>query len=96
MTDPEQVARSLSKAQVRYLRAVAASETPYEPRHGRTANWALRHNYTDSIVTLNDGRSGPWNDFPLDERMAVRIASIDGQRLTTFGRAILERTDHHE
>lgn len=95
-TDLAAIAGKLSRAQRDYLAAVAASAEPYTPRHGVTANWALRHSYTDTIVTLNDGRVGGWNAFDLDDRIAVGVAEVRGQRLTPLGlrlRAFLQGQD---
>lgn len=82
---PEEIAGKLSKAQRVYLHAVATADGPYEPRHGNTANWALRHGYVDAIVRLDDGRVGPWRSFGQDP---VGISSLLGQRLTPFGQCV--------
>jgi hypothetical protein len=79
------VAERLSSSQRTYLLAVRASLEPYTARHGVTANWALRHNYTDTIVRLVDGREGPWDSFSVDDRVLTGIEEILGQRLTSFG-----------
>jgi hypothetical protein len=86
--DAETIAKGLSEGQRRYLIAVGDAGAPYEPRHGVTANWALRHNYVDSIVRLNDGREGPWDSFPLPERFDVGIDCFLGQALTEKGIAV--------
>lgn len=89
MRDPAMIVTGMNEAQRVYLRAVAASTEPYYPRHGRTANWALRHGLVDTQVRLQDGRSGPWNSFDVDDRAATGIADMGGQVLTKHGRAIL-------
>jgi hypothetical protein len=88
MTNLINIERGLIEAQRAYVLAVGASDGPYEPRHGRTANWALRHGITETIVRMHDGREGTWEDFPLSERIDPGIAAILGQRLTPLGLAL--------
>lgn len=82
------IAKGLSPAQRKYLLAVGASEAPYTPRHGVTANWALRHGYVDTIVRLGDGREGAWKDFHAGDRIEIGIDELLGQRLTLLGAAV--------
>ncbi len=82
------IAASLSGSQRTYLLAVGSSVGGYLPRHGRTANWALRHGYADTLVKLNDGRQGLWHDFEAGDRMQVGVADIGGQLLTPLGLAV--------
>ena len=91
---PEEIAKGLSAAQRRYLRACGDSKEPYTPRHGVTANWALRHDYAEMRWSI-DGveMSG--------EQMAAQgypaHAKALGCRLTDLGRAILEaQNDRHD
>jgi len=86
--DAEAIAKGLSEAQRRYIRVVGEAPEPYTPRHGVTANWALRHKYADTVVRLNDGREGGWQAFEMDDRMATGIDAMLGQRLTPLGQAV--------
>jgi len=79
------IARALSEAQRRYLAAVGDSGVPYEPRHGTTANWALRHELTDTVIALKDDRVGPWRSFSAEERGRVGVDLFFGQILTPLG-----------
>lgn len=86
--DPAQVAAvagGLTKAQVAYLMACGASTAPYQPRHGRTANWALRHGYAKHVWVVG----GVEMDFDSIGRLGVwEAATIDGCRLTDLGLAV--------
>lgn len=90
MGEVETVARQLSAAQRRYLLAVGEAGAPYAPRHGVTANWALRHKYVDSVLRLNDGREAPWDSFSQQDRFEIGIEDFLGQQLTDFGRQVRE------
>lgn len=95
MTEAERIAKGLTKAQQAYLLAHTGEE--YFNRHGRTANWALRHGYADTVIHFADGSSMPWGKQPLTE--IGTDYKIGGQVLTRLGlevRAILERTDHDQ
>lgn len=87
-SEAERIAKGLSRSQKAYLLACAASPEPYLPRHGSTANWALRHKYADTILRLNDGREGPWDSFDISDRTKVGIDVFLGERLTDLGLAI--------
>lgn len=89
MTDPDvaAIAGELSEAQRRYIRAVAEYGEPYEPRHGRTANWALRHKITETVVRLGNGSEGPMNGFFVRD-ICHRDTRFVGQRLTPLGQRV--------
>lgn len=84
MNDPKMIAAGLSKAQRAYLRAL--SEAEYFPRHGVTANWALRHGYADTLVHFSDGTATPWGSLSPDD--LPRADFIGGQVLTELGLAV--------
>jgi len=86
--DAEKIAAGLSNPQRAYLAAVARSDEPYTPRHGRTANWALKHGYADTVVRLSDGREGPWRGFSMEDRVNAGIEEFLGQRLSEDGAAV--------
>lgn len=83
MPDVEQIARGLTKAQRAYLIACGASEHPYKPRHGRTANWAVRHGFAHTCVRPHDGTIAPWKTVAFDE-----AEKILGERLSDKGLAV--------
>lgn len=78
----------LTMCQLAYLRAVAASDEPYTPRHGRTANWALNHGYVDTIVRLSSGHVIAWEALTPDSRSG-NIEVFLGQRITARGAHLL-------
>lgn len=82
-------ARRPSGNQLAYLSALEASPTPYAPRHGKAANWALVYGFADMVVRLNDGRQGPWLSFDQDDRIDIGISEILGAQLTDAGRTLL-------
>lgn len=81
----EQIAAGLTKQQVRYILAVGDAGLDYYPRHGVTANWALRHGFVDTMLHFEDGRTVPWGDG------SARLTgdyTIGGQRLSPLGLAV--------
>lgn len=86
MTDPATIAKGLSQAQRRYLLTVGDHGAPYEPRHGTTANWAIRRGYAETYVGRN-GQIKPWNSVPLEERFDAQWRIL-GQMLTPLGLAV--------
>lgn len=89
---PAEIAAGLTEAQRRYIKAISEAAGPYEPRHGRTANWFLKNGLTDTVVALNDGREGFWDDFAWEERFQRQV-KILGQKLTPFGLAVREHLE---
>lgn len=93
MTDARTIAEGLTEAQKRYILACGTSETPYEPRHGRTANWALRHGYAEMMWGVGE--------VEMDWDSVVRSGAIEGAqalgcRLTPLGlevRTILQNKE---
>ena len=87
------IAASLTKAQVAYILACGASAEPYKPRHGRSANWALRHKFAVTYVRTRDGITAPWPEIPFND-----AEEILGQRLTEKGKAVEHtlRSNRHE
>ena len=84
MTDEvAKIAAALTKAQVAYILACGASAEPYKPRHGRSANWALRHKFAVTYVRTRDGITAPWPEIPFNDAEEVL-----GQRLTAKGEAV--------
>lgn len=86
------IAAGLTKAQREYIRACGLSEQPYKPRHGRTANWALRHGFAETYVRTWGGAIAPWRTVAFDDAEEVL-----GERLTQKGLAVrahlLQETD---
>lgn len=75
----------LTDAQWRYLAAVADRSTEtYEPRHGVTANWAIRRGYAQTMIRKPTGEVVPWPD-----RYFKPGFEILGQTLTEKGLAAL-------
>lgn len=86
MTDAEieRIAKGLTKAQREYLLAHTGEE--YFNRHGRTANWALRRGYADTLVHFSDDKSEPWGQRCIAEMDAA--FRVGGQILTPLGLAV--------
>ena len=83
MSEVQEIAGRLSEAQRVYLDAVARYPGCYEPRHGTTANWALRHGYTQTMIRRPTGEIEPWQKGEFSPDIEVL-----GQTLTPLGEAV--------
>ncbi|GMM93142.1 hypothetical protein [Qipengyuania sp. MTN3-11] len=87
MTEEEldKLAAGLTEAQRVYLDHCGVAKTPYEPRHGRAANWAIRHGYAKMRWAVAGIEMG-WND--VQRSGAIEAARPLGCRLTPLGQQL--------